>query len=63
VPPAPRPDQLVPYGPDDGPPLDDLDEDFFRAEVARIMADARRRAAGGEALPSWHSSGCRSAYD
>jgi hypothetical protein len=39
---------------DDGPPIDHLDEAYFLAEVARIMADARRRAAGGDP-PSSHT--------
>ena len=51
MPPIPedQPDDLL----DDGPPIDHLDDAYFLAEVDRIMAEARRRAAGGEPPPSF----------
>jgi hypothetical protein len=49
IPAPPESDDLL----DDSPPIDHLDEAYFLEEVARIMADARRRAAGGDPPPSF----------
>jgi len=36
---------------DDGPPVEELDEAFFLAEVTRLLAEARREAKGDDGSP------------